>query len=274
MTTIYITDLDHTLLRSDHSISQYTQDIWNKKTKTNTLSIATARSFSKSLEFLDKLELHAPLILLDGAMVISPNKKLIDIKVMHKDLGDSIIFEGAKFGIYPFVIGLKDREFNESFFYTDTLNNIQKNVLKNYQNDPRLEYHSRLRAMEMTLKIVYFGQKEELTLLVEHLKNIFKDTIEYKLSPENYSNGYFLTLLHPDADKSHALKTVCNHLQQDLQSVTVFGDILNDIGMFKIAKRAIAVENALDELKLHADIILPHSNDQDGVAKYLAKDNN
>ena len=41
--------------------------------------------------------------------------------------------------------------------------------------------------------------------------------------------------------------------------------------MFEKAGTAIAVSNALDEVKEKADIVLPHSNDEDAVAKYLSK---
>jgi len=269
MKPIYITDLDHTLLRSDHSISNYTQGVWNGMIDDSILSIATARSFSKSCQFLSTLELRYPLILLDGAMVVSPDKEPIDLKIMSRDLGDGVIVEGARLGIYPFVIGLKDRELNEAFRYTHRLNPIQKSVLQNYKTDPRLEYHSTLRAMEMTLKIVYFGEKDKLYELRDHLKSIFKDELEYKLSPEQYTKGYFLTILHPKADKSHALISVCEYLQRDIEDVTVFGDSLNDIGMFDRAGKSVAVNNALDEVKDRADIVLEHTNDEDGVAKYI-----
>jgi len=269
MTPIYITDLDHTFLRSDHSISAYTQKIWNEKTSNSILTIATARSYSKSCEFLSALHLEAPLILLDGAMVVSPDKELIDIKTITKEIGDCVINEGAKYGIYPFVIGLKDKELNEAFRYTKQLNPLQSHVLNNYKNDPRLEYHRELTALEMTLKIVYFGSLETLQPLTQHLQSVFSDTLEYKLSPEKYSEGYFLTILHKDADKSHALETVCSYMQRDIADVTVFGDSLNDIGMFKKSGKAIAVKNALDEVKEFADVILPHTNDEDAVAKYL-----
>ena len=53
--------------------------------------------------------------------------------------------------------------------------------------------------------------------------------------------------------------------------MTVFGDSHNDIGMFEVANTKIAINNAIDELKLIADEVLPHSNDEDGVARYLKK---
>jgi len=62
-----------------------------------------------------------------------------------------------------------------------------------------------------------------------------------------------------------------DYLERDPKDVTVFGDSVNDIGMFKLAGTSVAVSNALDEVKAVADVVLPHSNDEDGVARYLSK---
>ena len=51
----------------------------------------------------------------------------------------------------------------------------------------------------------------------------------------------------------------------------VFGDNSNDIGMFKIADRAVAVSNATPELKAFAHEIIG-SGDTDSVAMYLKND--
>jgi hydroxymethylpyrimidine pyrophosphatase-like HAD family hydrolase len=55
----------------------------------------------------------------------------------------------------------------------------------------------------------------------------------------------------------------------DKKDVTVFGDNINDLGMFEWAGTSVAVKNALEEVKQKADIVLPHTNDEDAVAKYL-----
>ena len=95
--------------------------------------------------------------------------------------------------------------------------------------------------------------------------------MEYKLSPEKYSDGWFLTILHPEGDKAHALQKVADYINRDTNDITVFGDSINDIGMFKLAGTSVAVSNALDEVKAVADVVLPHSNDEDAVARYLEK---
>ena len=266
---IYITDLDHTFLRTDQSISDFSANVWNEKAKNAILSIATARSFQKSHDFLATLHLEAPMILLDGAMVVTPQKKLIELKLINKVLADAVIYEGSRFGIYPFVIALKDMELNEAFLVPTQRNDHQNGVLKNYKNDPRMRVCKKIQAMEMNLKIVYFGNYQTLKPLTEHLQKTFGNELEYKLSPEKYSDGYFLTVLHPEGDKAHALQKIADYMGRNTHEITVFGDSINDIGMFKLAGTSVAVANALDEVKAVADIVLPHSNDEDAVAKYL-----
>jgi len=273
MKSIYITDLDHTFLRTDQSISAFSTEVWNNKSKEAILSVATARSYQKTHDFLDKLHLDAPMILLDGTMIVSPDKKLIDLKTMNKALGDAIVEVGLEFDIDPFIIGLKDMQLNEIFLYPRKLNEHQKFVLKGYKNDPRMQFNPKNKTMDMNLKIVYFGDYETLKPLTVKLKETFEDAIECKLSPEKYSDGYFLTILHPEGDKAHALQKVMDYLGRDPADVTVFGDSVNDIGMFKLAGTSVAVSNALNEVKAVADVVLEHSNDEDGVAKYLNKIN-
>ena len=271
MNNIYITDLDHTFLRTDQSVSDFSVKVWNEKAKDSILSVATARSFQKTHDFLHNLHLKAPMILLDGAMIVAPDKTLIDVKLVNKELGDAVIDEGSKFGIYPFVIALKDMELNEAFLFPTTLNTHQNGVLENYRNDPRMVECKNIRAMEMNLKIVYFGDYDTLKPLTLHLEKTFAKNLEYKLSPEKYSDGWFLTVLHPEGDKAHALHKVADYIGRETSDMTVFGDSINDIGMFKLAGTSVAVSNALDEVKAVANIVLPHSNDEDAVAKYLSR---
>ena len=50
---------------------------------------------------------------------------------------------------------------------------------------------------------------------------------------------------------------------------TIFGDNFNDVGMFELAGTSVAMANAQDGVKELADIVLKHTNDEDGVAHYL-----
>ena len=271
MPKLYITDLDHTFLHSTQTVTNFSKEIWNKKSQHALLSIATARSFSKTTEFLKGLHLEAPLILMDGAMVVSPEQKLIDLKILSKEIADAIIEESKAFGIYPYVLSLNNHDtLDETFSIPPILNNYQEYLIReNYASDPRINYAKKIEGAKETLKLVYMGDEKVLRPLAQHLSKVFGDTIEVKLAPENYMKCYFLTILHPLSDKAHALTKVLEYLNKDSIETTVFGDGLNDIGMFKLAGTAVAVANALEEVKNEADIILDETNDENAVALYL-----
>ena len=271
MKKLFITDLDHTFLQSSQSVSQFSQEVWNEKANHALLSVATARSYAKTVQFLKNLQLNVPLILLDGAMVADPKKKLIDLNILDKEIGDAIIEESHKFDISPYVISLKNHAtLDESFYIPPKLNYYQERLIKDsYIDDKRLEYVQKISGKKDTLKLVYMGEESVLRPLAEHLAKVFGENIEIKLAPENYMQCYFLTILHPLSDKAHALGKVLEYLNVDANDTTVFGDGLNDIGMFKLAGTSIAVNNALDAVKKEANVVLEESNDEDAVAKYL-----
>lgn len=269
MSKLFLTDLDHTFLRDDLSLSEFTKNIWNSMAKNHIMGIATARTYKKSEQFLKGIHINTPMILLDGSLVVSPEKKILDMKTVSKKMGDEIINCGVKIGIYPFVLALKDQNLNEAFLYPKKLNKQQQELIKRYKGDDNLQECSNIKAMENNFKLVYFGEKEQLEELQDNLKAIFKDEIKYILAPENYLGCYFLTLLHKDADKAHGLKKVHEITQIDYKEFTVFGDNLNDIGMFQLAKTSVAVSNAHEEVKELATIVSEYSNNEDAVAKYL-----
>lgn len=70
--------------------------------------------------------------------------------------------------------------------------------------------------------------------------------------------------------KGLGLKLVFEQKGWNLNELIVFGDGENDISMFEVAGKSIAMENAFDTVKAKADDICL-SNDDDGVAQYLEK---
>jgi len=82
------------------------------------------------------------------------------------------------------------------------------------------------------------------------------------------SSPHNLELIPHGIDKATAITAIQAATGIDRDHTIVFGDGLNDLGMFKVAKHSVAMGNAADVLKETAsDITLP--NTQDGVAVYL-----
>lgn len=66
---------------------------------------------------------------------------------------------------------------------------------------------------------------------------------------------------HPDACKSVALQKVADHYQVPMANVLAMGDAQNDVGMLKLAGTSVAMGNAPDSVKSHADWIAPANVD-------------
>lgn len=269
MKNIYITDLDHTFLKGDLSISPFSKQIWNSYADSSIMSIATARTYKKSMQFLHDIEINAPMILLDGALIATKEKKIIDTKFIAKEVADEIIEQGEKLGIYPFVLSLAEGKLNEAFLHSDILNPYQQEVLTRYVADDNLIMKKNIRAMEKNFKVVYMADENLLRELEMNLKTIFGETLKFILAPEAYVGCYFLTILHKDADKSHGIQSVSEYVGFDLNKLTVFGDNFNDVGMFALARTSVAVSNAQEGVKKLATFTSLYTNEEDSVAKYL-----
>ena len=269
MKNIYITDLDHTFLKGDLSISPFSKQIWNSYADSSIMSIATARTYKKSMQFLHDIEINAPMILLDGALIATKEKKIIDTKFIAKEVADEIIEQGEKLGIYPFVLSLAEGKLNEAFLHSDILNPYQQEVLTRYVADDNLIMKKNIRAMEKNFKVVYMADENLLRELEMNLKTIFGETLKFILAPEAYVGCYFLSILHKDADKSHGIQSVSEYVGFDLNKLTVFGDNFNDVGMFALARTSVAVSNAQEGVKKLATFTSLYTNEEDSVAKYL-----
>jgi len=259
---IFITDLDKTFLRSDLSISKFSREIWNNFKYP--LSVATARSYTGVKNLLKGLKLEFPLIVLDGAMVVDKDGNPIEIRSIDKKLANEIINEVyKKFKEFPLIVGFDEFE-KEKFLYPKTPNKYQLELLRMYKNDSRV--FMELKALNHNLKMVYLGEKKLLEEIEKFVRNF---GVEIKLTKDAYMDCYFLTILHPLGDKANGLKVFEEIMDIEPKEVTVFGDSINDLGMFEYAGVSVAVKNALEEVKKKANVILDKTNDEDGVAYYL-----
>ena len=267
---LFVSDLDKTLLRTDMSISTFTKTIWNSLVDREVkLTIATARSGTKTRELLKNLKLYYPLIVMDGAMIISPEGDILMSNALTFSEVEDILSISAYHDIQPFVIG-SDEKGVERFRYSK-VNALQEQLLTDYTKDKRLQNVEKLTPLKENVKIVYIGEKEPIGKLKEEFIQKLGSSVEVKCQKDVYLDGYFLTILHPKGDKAHALESLREMIGVGHERLTVFGDSSNDMGMFALANEKIAVKNALDELKKIATLTLPDTNDEDAVAKYLEK---
>jgi len=275
MQPFYLTDLDKTFLRSDLTVGDFSRRIWNEAVERGVkLSVATARSYTGVKKLLQGLMLKEPLILLDGVLIASPEGKMLHVSAVDKELGEEILAIGEKeAGLLPLIVALDEND-TERFIYPKRRNSCLEELLRTVHNNRRILDADPLQAMERNLKLVYLGDEATTARLEAAFRYRLENAVEIKRSKDPYIDCWFMTVLHPEGDKAHALRKLEAMEGVDAAHTTVFGDSHNDLGLFAAAGRRIAVANAIDELKAQADIVLPWSNDEEGVAKFLARELN
>ena len=269
---LYLSDLDKTLLRTDLSIGAFTRDTWNEAVaRGEQLSIATARSYTGIRELLSDLDLREPMILLDGTLIAAPDGTILHAATLDRALGAEVLeIAHRATGEWPLIVAM-EADGRERFYYPPEPNRYQQQLIASMQIARRSFTTQPPVAQSQHLKIVYMQDEATTALIETELKKALGDTIEIKRSADPYIDCWFLTVLHPEGDKAHALTRLEELEGIDRAHTTVFGDHHNDIGLFEMAGRTVAVANAVPELKALADIVLPHTNDEEGVARFLSE---
>ena len=79
------------------------------------------------------------------------------------------------------------------------------------------------------------------------------------------SQPYYLDVTPPGVDKGTFVQALSRLLAIPIAAVAVIGDMDNDVPMLDVGGLAIAMGNATDAVKAHADRVTD-TNEQDGVA--------
>lgn len=79
-----------------------------------------------------------------------------------------------------------------------------------------------------------------------------------------------IEIIPETVDKAHAVTLICQHLGIDIEKVLLIGDSENDIGMLGLGGVSVAMGNAPDHVKAHADWIAP-ANTENGAAVAISR---
>lgn len=269
MRTLYISDLDGTLLRSDQKTSGYTNETINRLVAQGMLfSYATARSYQTAHRVTAGLTAAFPLIVYNGAFIRDNASGALLLKnFFEKDAAEALVRELLSRDIFPLVYGFVGEE--EKFSYLPERINRPTGDFVNSRNpggrrDPRdrpVESIDRLLDGEI-FYLVCIDAPDKLRPFYDKYREVFHCVYQKDL----YSGEQWLEIMPREASKANAARQLAALLRCD--AVVAFGDGRNDIDLFEAADQAYAVANAVPELKQIATGVI-ESNDQDGVARWL-----
>ena len=269
MKTLYLSDLDGTLLGSDGRISKYSSEIINSFMQNGGyFSYATARSVVSAEKTLVGLDICYPVICYNGTFIIDSITKEIlfsclfsseEIKKVEQVLKENNINPI----VYSYING------KEKFSFVDNISNpALQNYLNSRDNDPR---RNELQTADNLYdgNIFTFSCIDDETKLLT-VKSYFENDSRFRCiyQKEFYSGNYWFELYPNKASKANAALELKDML--NCERLIVFGDNINDIPMFDVADEGYAVDNSANELKEVATEIID-SNDNDAVARWIEK---
>lgn len=269
MKTLYVSDLDGTLLRSDETTSEYTNQTLNRLTEQGMLfSYATARSLVTAKKVTKGLKAKIPLIVYNGAFVMDnvTGERLIS-HFFDEDVYD-ILDEMIAHDVYPIVYSFTEEK--EKFTYIPNLiSKAEMDFIATRKGDVRANPKEEIKDLYAgdIFYITCIDEEEKLATLHEK----YKDRYHCVYQRDIYSGEQWLEIMPLHTSKANAIKQLKEYLGCD--KLVVFGDGKNDIDMFELADECYAVENAVEELKLIATAIIGDNN-KDSVAKWLEKNIN
>ncbi|MCP4580381.1 MAG: HAD-IIB family hydrolase [candidate division Zixibacteria bacterium] len=269
----FVSDLDGTLLRSDGTLSAYSRNNLERLLADGLqFTVASARSVQAIQPVLGDLPLQMPIIEFNGAIIsdLATGHHEI-INEIESSITSEILAMVQNNGFSPFISTSNDTK--DLLYYCNISNEGMELYLKNRidNKDNRLYKVKRLNE-SLSDRVICFtiiNRKNKLIDLKSEVVERYGIHLANQFMENPYSPGwYWLTLFDSHATKDQAILKLMDRYGFSADNLTVFGDNANDIRMFKLASKAIAVENAKDELKKHATDIIG-MNEDDSVVRYL-----
>lgn len=256
-------DLDGTLLADWQTITPKTATyLKTLSDQGHDIVIATGRPFRSSEEFYDLLELESPIINYNGGLIT--NKHNPDFEVRNISIPKEYIYD-----IYnqnKDVIKNAFGEVLDDIFLLQDTEEIRP--LLHYFNGAELSVGPFEEILQEDpngfLIVCHHGQAQQLE---DFVAKEYKGRVLARNWGAYYN--YVIELYTPQTNKGIGLQYVAEHLGYDQDHIIAFGDAHNDIEMLQYAGLGVAMKNAQDRLKVHADDITEFDNTEDGLVHYL-----
>jgi Cof subfamily protein (haloacid dehalogenase superfamily) len=258
-------DMDGTLLRSDHSVSEATiQTIRTLTGKGIPVILVSARPLNAVLPTFHAIGIpeHYPIITLNGSYIVEAEKPIFQATI---DL--------------PTVAAVADqvRPFKATIAYY-----LQREWYSE-TNDAWTEHEQKIMDVKIKVgpladlikewtargiapnKMMVMSEPPAIAEIQQHLRSIYNGKLNIYPSKPTY-----LEVMDSKGSKSNSVKFVSERLGLLPSEIIAMGDNYNDVEMIHFAGMGVAMGNAADDIKAGADYVTD-TNNNDGVRKALEK---
>ncbi|MDD3168345.1 MAG: Cof-type HAD-IIB family hydrolase [Eubacteriales bacterium] len=265
MVRLIVSDLDGTLLRDDHTLSEYTKAVIHRVSEQGVdFMLATGRIFGGARQYAKELKLNTPILACNGALIKEAAGKLLYGKpLLDETLGE--IFQLLTDNHYYFHC------YGEESFYTREFGN---SLTAFYSFNTGLPEEERFPMVEID-PIELIGKDTIYKVLArcegeEERKVLYSSLSEIAGASVTVSWHNTFDICADGVSKASAIERYAKKNGIRQSEILCFGDNYNDMDMLQYAGLGIAVENGVKELKEAADYVTANNN-ADGVARAIER---
>lgn len=268
---LFVSDLDGTLLGADSLISPRSAQIISRLSdQGHNITVATARTPATVDILLQHTRTNPPAIVITGAALWDRHdRRYRNVHHIPADTAAAILGVMTASGLTPFIY-IMDNDLLRVFHAGKHLSNHEQRFVDERSALPlkRFYLNSQVPLRYDGQSVLFFamGSIEATRAAAQRLNG----AVDCSLScyPDTYNpNLGLLEVLASGVSKAAAVRK----MKEDLGAthLVVYGDNLNDLPMLAVADTAVAVANALPQVKAAADIVIG-PNTADSVALHIA----
>ncbi|MFS4418782.1 HAD family hydrolase [Maribacter sp. 2307ULW6-5] len=252
-----VTDMDGTLLNSDHEVSPRFFELFAALRSKNIIFVAASgRQYNSIIDKLSPIKNDIIVVAENGGFVVAGGQELLSTPLPHSHILESLSLLEAAEGVHPVLCGK-----HTAYLGAGSEAFVQK--LKEYYSKfelvPRLE-----EVSQEIIKLALFhfeGSEEHIYPYVRPLEK----ELQVKIS-----GSHWVDISSPNAHKGYALRKLMHLHQVAADELLVFGDYNNDLEMLALSDYSFAMENAHPKVLASAKY-RTRSNDEHGVERILEK---
>ena len=256
---LIVTDMDGTLLRSDHSLSPEFKEIYQELKDNNILFVpASGRQYYSIVSYFEDFKDELAVIAENGTYVTYKGNEVF-VDNLDWNLVKEIITEVRKIEGANIVLAGKNAAYVES---TD------EEFLDYFKN-----YYAKNSWVEDLTKI---ENEQFIKIAINHTggteQNVLPKVFHFEKNGLKVvvSGEVWIDIMNEGSNKGVALHSLINKLNISAEEIIVFGDFMNDLEMLNLTKNSFAMQNAHPNVKNAANFLAP-SNDEDGVIQIIKK---
>ena len=268
---LFVTGFDGALYHETNGITPYTQFELNRFLHDGLpFTIATERTPASLLADVKGLDLHLPVIAMDGAVLVDlKEKRYLACHGLEKELVDTICRHLKQKGYHYFLnVVWQDVLL---IYHKDFKNEVERELYREARRSPYRNYvYGDMPEEGVVVYILLVIQDTEADLLEKELRTMDKNQELLYLrdkseTPEDYCH---FKIYHKKATKEDMLRRLMEEIPQ--KKCIAFGSNKNDLSMLAAADISFATADAIPEAVKEAKYQL-RGRDGNSIARQIAK---